>query len=140
MEVKWKLLRSVVDQQTGRYNSFITQFSAGFQETSLKMFKWLLYPVLTANTRELETGLNYRQIKEIIREHHPQGQALNQGNITQALQAAASLQVNKDIKPIILDYDQTNLRLNVVDKGFLIWLDSQERNELLELADLPVPE
>ena len=51
------------------------------------------------------------------------GEELNPGNITQALQSTASLQVKKDIKPIILDYDQTNVRLNVVDKSFfLIWL------------------
>jgi hypothetical protein len=62
---------------------------------------------------------------------------LNVGNITQALQSAASLQVKKDIKPIILDYDQTNTKLNVVDRGFLIWLDNQDRDGLLELADLP---
>lgn len=60
------------------------------------------------------------------------------GNLTQALQATASLQVRKDIKPIILDYDQTNLSLNVVDRGFLIWLDNQNRNELLEMAELPI--
>ena len=59
------------------------------------------------------------------------------GNLTQALQATASLQVKKDIKPIVLDYDQTNLRLSVVDRGFLIWIDNQDRRELLELADLP---
>jgi hypothetical protein len=69
---------------------------------------------------------------------HPEGQALNVGNLTQALQSAASLQVKKDIKPIVLDYDQTNLKLNVVDRGFLIWLTNQDRKDLLELADLPM--
>jgi len=68
---------------------------------------------------------------------HPEGAALNLGNLTQALQATASLQVKKDIKPIVLDYDQTNLRLSVVDRGFLIWIENQDRSELLELADLP---
>jgi len=48
------------------------------------------------------------------------------------------LQVKKDIKPIVLDYDQTNLKLNVVDRGFLIWVENQNRNDLLELADLPM--
>jgi hypothetical protein len=78
-------------------------------------------------------------MKETIRAHHPQGDGLNPGNLTQALQFVASLQVSKEIKPIILDYDQTNLQLNVVDRGFLIWLDNQDRNDLLELADLPLP-
>lgn len=134
-----ELIRQVVNQQTGRYNSFITLFAGGFQETALQMYKWLLYPVLTAEAKVLEAGLSYRYMRELLRQHHPEGQALNLGNLTQALQSAASLQVKKDIKPIVLDYDQTNLRLNVVDRGFLIWLGNQDRKDLLELADLPTP-
>jgi hypothetical protein len=61
------------------------------------------------------------------------------GNLTQALQSTASLQVKKDIKPIVLDYDQTNSKLNIVDHGFLIWLENQDRAELLDLAELPPP-
>lgn len=132
-----EVIREVVNQQTGRYNSFITQFAAGFQDTTLQMYKWLLYPVLTASAEKLEEGLRYREMRDILRAHHPEGAALNLGNLTQALQATASLQVKKDIKPIVLDYDQTNLRLSVVDRGFLIWIENQDRSELLELADLP---
>lgn len=132
------LIREVVNQQTGRYNSFITLFAGGFQETALQMYKWLLYPVLTAESTDLESGLTYRRMRDVLRLHHPEGVALNIGNLTQALQSAASLQVKKEIKPIVLDYDQTNLKLNVVDRGFLIWLTNQHRNELLELADLPM--
>jgi hypothetical protein len=131
------IIRDVVNQQTGRYTSFITQFAAGFQDTALQMYKWLLYPVLTSSTKKLEEGLTYREMRDILRAHHPEGAALNLGNLTQALQATSSLQVKKDIKPIVLDYDQTNLRLNVVDRGFFIWIDNQDRIELLELADLP---
>lgn len=132
------LIREVVNQQTGRYNAFITLFASGFQETTLQMYKWLLYPVFTASESELESGLTYRNIRDILRQHHPEGTALNLGNLTQALQSSASLQVKKDIKPIILDYDQTNLKLNVVDRGFLIWLANQNRKDMLELAYLPM--
>ncbi|MGB7991059.1 MAG: hypothetical protein WCF44_16800 [Candidatus Methylophosphatis roskildensis] len=132
------LIREVVNQQTGRYNSFITLFAGGFQETALQMYKWLLYPVLTSDVSALEQGLTYRHMRDVLRQHHPEGQALNIGNLTQALQSTASLQVKKDIKPIVLDYDQTNLKLNVVDRGFLIWLANQDRKDLLELADLPM--
>lgn len=132
------LIRQVVNQQTGRYNAFITLFAGGFQETALQMYKWLLYPLLTATDEQLDNGLTYRHMRDVLRQHHPEGQALNLGNLTQALQSTASLQVKKDIKPIVLDYDQTNLKLNVVDKGFLIWLANQDRKDLLELADLPM--
>jgi len=133
------LIRQVVNQQTGRYNSFITLFASGFQETSLQMYKWLLYPVLSEKTEVLEAGLTFRHIRDLLRKNHPEGQGLNIGNLTQALQSVASLQVKKDIKPIVLDYDQTNLKLNVVDRGFLIWLANQDRRELFELAELPSP-
>ena len=132
-----QVVKDVVNQQTGRYNSFIAQFAAGFQDTALAMYKWLLYPVLTADIAGLEEGLGYREMRKLLQAKHPQGAELNPGNLTQALQFTASLQVKKEIKPIVLDYDQTNLLLRVVDRGFLIWLQNQDRKELLDLADLP---
>lgn len=131
-----QLIGGVVNQQSGRFNSFITQFADGFQSTELEMHRWLLYPLLTESTDNLSKGIRQKEIRELLRSKHPRGSELNQGNITQALQSTAALQIKKDIKPMILDYDQTNLRLNVVDRGFLIWLDNQDRSELLAIADL----
>lgn len=130
-------IKEVVEEQKGRYVSFISQFSAGFQDTTLEMYKWLLLPILISGVEHLEEGLRLSEIRKILQANHPMKKGLNVGNVTQALQSAASLQVKKDIKPIILDYDQTNIKLNVVDRGFLIWLDNQDRDELLDLADLP---
>ncbi|HZH32423.1 MAG TPA: hypothetical protein VEY11_16780 [Pyrinomonadaceae bacterium] len=130
------IIKTVVNQQTGRFNSFITQFADGFQDTQLQMYRWLLYPVLTSPINKLEEGMRLAEIRRIVQAHHPEGRSLNAGNLTQALQSCASLQVKKEIKPIILDYDQTNLRLNVVDRGFLIWLNNQNQDELLELAGI----
>lgn len=131
------LVTSVVNNQRGRYNSFLTQFADGFQHTALQMYKWLLYPIIVSSTRDLERGLRLAEIRRVLIGKHPQGSDLIAGNITQALQAAAALQVKKDIKPLVLDYDQTNLRLNVVDRGFLIWLGHQDKSEILEALDLP---
>lgn len=130
------IVKDVVNQQSGRFNSFITQFADGFQATELEMHRWLLYPVLTSNTSDLNFGLRQKTIRDTLRQHHPRADSLNQGNVTQALQSAAALQIKKDIKPMVLDYDQTNLRLNVVDRSFLIWLDNQDRDELLAVAGL----
>ncbi|NTU72792.1 hypothetical protein HGB07_01295 [Candidatus Roizmanbacteria bacterium] len=129
-----EIVEAVVNQQTGRFNSFITQFADGFQTTELQMHRWLLHPVLTGDIPSLRKGIRYNEIRKNLIAHHPSGAGLNPGNITQALQSTASLQVKKEIKPIILDYDQTNLRLNIVDSSFLIWLNKQDRTELLALA------
>ena len=101
------------------------------------MHKWLLYPILTSSIEELSAGLTYRSIRIKIMSAHPQGKSLNPGNITQALKAVSSLQLSKSIQPIILDYDESNLTLHIVDRGFLIWLSMQDRDDLLATVGLP---
>lgn len=132
-----KLLKQIVDEQSGRYNGFIMNFSDGFQQTELEMPKWIIYAVLKCSIEDLEKGIRLREVTRIIRERHPRGERLNAGNVTQALSSATSLQGEKGIRPIVIDYDGTNRNLHVVDKGFLIWLALQNREELL--ADLELP-
>jgi hypothetical protein len=126
------LVRSVVNQHTGRYNSFLTQVGEGFQSTELEMHKWLLHVIIKSTIEELSDGLKQSVIRKRLQKCHPRKNDLNSGNVTQALQSIASLQVKKDIKPIVLDYDQTNLTLRVVDRSFLIWLENQKIGELIE--------
>lgn len=125
------LVREIVNDQAGRYSAFITNFSEGFQQTGLEMYKWVTYAVLASSIELLETGLRRQQVASIIKGKHPEGATLNEGNITQALQNTASLQVLKSIRPIIFDYDQTTRVLTTVDRSFLIWLAHQDRAELL---------
>lgn len=129
------LINEVVNESAGRYRSFITQYATGFQDTSLQMHKWLLYPVLMASAKDLSKGLSYRKIRESLERHHPKGEDLNRGNLTQALKSVVSLQLSKHIRPIILDYDETNLILHIVDRGFIIWIQLSRKEDLLELAD-----
>jgi hypothetical protein len=130
-------ITEIVNEQGGRYKSFLTNFSMGFQDTELEMFKWILYPILCTEVAELKSGLGYREIREKIQSNHPRGDKLNAGNITQALQSVSGLQSKKNIKPFVIDYDSTNLLLSIVDTGFLIWLDSQTRTDVLDLVGLP---
>lgn len=130
------VIHDVVEKQSARYNSFLQDVAAGFQPTDLKMYRWLLLPVLRATSEELENGLSFTHIRQTISASHPEG-TINAGNITQALKSIASLQVKLGIQPIILDYNQSTKRLTVVDRGFLIWLGQQDRTMLLADAELP---
>lgn len=132
-----RLMQEIIREQSGRYNAFITNYANGFQETTLEMHKWLLYPIISATKEELTEGLSYRSIRLKLADKHPRGNELNPGNLTQALKAVVSLQLSKSIQPIIIDYDESNLKLHVVDKGFIIWLSVQDKNELFDMADLP---
>ncbi len=132
------VISEVVDKQSARYNTFLQDFAGGYQQTQYEMYRWLLLPLLSVEPTELEKSLRYAGIRQTIDHHHPEA-PINAGNIVQALKSTASLQVKLKIKPIILDYDQTTRKLNVVDRGFLIWLTHQDRDELLDEAGLPHP-
>lgn len=76
-----EIVRDVVNQQGGRYLSFLAQFAAGFQETRLEMYK-LLYPVLAADPKKLEEGFKYSELRRAPKDQHPSGDSLNPGNLT----------------------------------------------------------
>lgn len=133
-----ELIGTVVAEQAGRYRGFLMGFADGFQETDLAMPKWVIYAILCSSVDNLERGIRLRTIARIIKAQHPQGNKLNNGNITQILNSASSLQNKKGTRPLVVDYDTANTSLHVVDKGFLIWLSSQHVPELLDDLDLPV--
>ncbi len=136
MDVK-ALVADIVSQQAGRYKGFLHGFVDGFQETDLEMPKWVIFALLCCPLEELEEGIRLRKVAKIIKAQHPKGDSLNNGNITQILNSASSLQNKKNIRPLVIDYDGTNTRMNIVDKGFLIWLASQDIAEVLEELGLP---
>jgi len=131
------LVLVTIREQSARYQAFLNNFAAGFQDTQLQMYRWILYPVIKTELAELQKGLGFRAIRKSIQSKHPEGQQLNPGNIVQALYSVPALQSKKNIKPFILDYDRNNALLSVVDKGFMIWLAVQDRNEVLKNLDLP---
>jgi len=125
------VVAKIVAEQGGRYSAFIREFSGGFQASELEMYKWLLLPVLTSPVKDLQRGLPQRDLREFLYTHHPVGDQLNSGNLTIALQSVANLQSRKNIKPIVLDYDETGRVLRVVDRSFFPWISLQDLSELL---------
>ncbi|RKE86258.1 hypothetical protein [Rhizobium sp. AG855] len=133
------LIKEVVNEQRGRYEGFLMNVSDGFQQTDLEMPRWIIFAILTFSITQLEAGIRLREISKRIKANHPKGENLNNGNITQALASIKSLQNSKGVRPIVLDYDGANRNLHVVDKGFLIWLATQDMAEILEDLSLPTP-
>lgn len=124
------LIKKAINKQSARYESFLTKVADGHGATDFAMYKWILYAVVKSKIGRLERGLPYEDIRDIIKSEHPKRDTLNIGNITQALNSLASLQIKKGVMPIIIDYDKTNNKLNVVEKSFLIWLNSNDSDAL----------
>jgi hypothetical protein len=130
------VIRQVVEAQSARYNGFLEHFPEGFQTTELEMYRWLVLPVLSLTPTDLERGTHINRIKDLVNAHHPR-RPVNDMNFLHALRSTSNLQVKKNIKPIVLDYDHTGRKLTVVDRGFLIWLQHQDRAALLRQCSLP---
>ena len=127
-----EMIAAVVDEQGGRFNGFLMNFAGQFpadrpRNSSLDRLRHPKQHNRPAPRRATAPG-----ISRLIKSRHQRGNDLNNGNITQALISASSLQVKKNIRPIIIDYYTTNRNLHVVDRSFLIWLDSQTRDELFQ--------
>jgi len=130
------IAKEVVATQSARYNTFLSAFADGFMATSLEMYRWLLLPIILSDPVELEHGLLYAEISRMIDKYHP-SRPINAGNLTQALKSTASLQSKLNLKPLVIDYNQSRRRLDVVDRSFLIWLQHQAKDELLSICGLP---
>jgi hypothetical protein len=131
------LISDVVSEQAARYRGFLSRFADGFQETDLEMPKWIIFALLCSTVSQMESGLRLRRISKLIKSAHPRKDGLNNGNITQALNSVMSLQNKKGTRPLVIDYDSANTSLHVVDKGFFIWLASQNIEDVLEDLELP---
>jgi hypothetical protein len=131
-----ELIDRAVDAQSGRFNGFISNFIHGFVPTESELHKWILSAALISDVGQLENGLTYESIRDFLEANN--SHTVSSRQIFQALESTRNLQVQKlGIKPIILDYDQSKRQLNVVDRSFLIWLNHQSIDHLLQQAELP---
>ncbi len=129
-------IKKILDSQNSRYLKFITEFSAGFDQTELELYKWILFAIVTVDINVLEKGFPAAAIRRTIVQKHPQKSNVSQKKLVQALRKSVDLQVKSRIQPIIFEFDANTTRLKVVDRSFILWLSHQDKNDLYEYADL----
>jgi hypothetical protein len=129
-------IKRILQMQTGRYTKFLMEFSVGFAPTELEFYKWILYPLITLDEKYFENGLAAQAMRRMISERHPIRKQVSILKLIGALDRAVALQQEKNIRPIVIEFDKNRSRLKIVDKGFLLWRAFQEERYLLELADL----
>lgn len=129
-------IKKILDSQNSRYLKFITEFSAGFDQTELELYKWILFAIISVEMSTLEKGFAAAAIRRTIVSKHPQKSNVSQKKLIQALRKSVDLQVKSRIQPIVFEFDANTSRLKVVDRSFILWLSHQDKDELYEYADL----
>lgn len=129
-------IKSTLSMQSGRYTKFLMAFSVGFQPTELDLYKWIMAPLIDLDEEHLRDGITAQAIRRYIEPKHHLGSQVSILKLVSALNRCVALQQEKNIRPIVIEYDTNRQRLKIVDKGFLLWRSFQERRTLIELADL----
>jgi len=129
-------IRVLLDNQNSRYYKFITDFSAGFDQTELELYKWILFAMINVDNSILGKGLAVAAVRRIIETKHPKKYNVSSKKLVQALRKSVDLQVKNHIQPIVFEYDANTRRIKIVDRSFLLWLEFQSKDCLYDYADL----
>lgn len=131
-----KIVNEIAAEQAGRYQNFLTQFAEGFQKTKLDMYRLLAYVLITATPPELRAGLKMSKILERLRDKPLKCDHLQFANVLQTLKNVGKLQHKHRVQPIILDFDSNDNVLRVVDSAFILYTESVEEKQLIELIGM----
>jgi hypothetical protein len=132
LQLAEKLIRDVIASQSARSIGFIDGFSAGPAYESRIIFTWITLAILASDPEYLERGLELDQIKSFIDTYRLEGY-IDLVTLRMSLEQVTWFQMEiVRINPIVVDYDKTARRLNIVDREFLIWLSGQDRADLLK--------
>ncbi len=127
-----KVMQELVKERASRYKNFLVKFVEGFQQTDLEMWRWIAVVIVTTSPDELKRGLKFQAVFKRLNEIHPKRQGrLHSNNVVQAIKNIKLLQHKQRLTPIIFDFDSNESVLQVVDAGFILYVASTERDELL---------
>lgn len=133
-----EIVRELAREQSGRYLNFLTQFIEGFVKSELEMYRWIAYIIITSSASDLRRGLKAFDLFTRMQLVHPYRERLLFNNVLQALKNIGKLQHQKKVQPVVLDFDSSENLLRIVDTGFTLFLDSQDKEHLLEAIGLAV--
>lgn len=129
-------IKTILENQNARYYRFISDFSAGFDQTELELYKWILYAIINVDVSTLEKEFTAAAIRRAIEQKHPKRSSISHKKLIQALRKSVDLQVKNKIQPIVFEYDSNTKKVTVVDRSFILWLAYQDKKELYKYADL----
>jgi hypothetical protein len=131
-----EISKNVINQYSGRYTGFITQFSEGFDKDKLDLYKWIVFSILDSEVKYLQDGLKTKDITKKIRKSHSKPKKITKEKIRNTLAKSVRLQTLKEVTPLIIDFNKSEDKLTIIDKEFFIWLSYQNKEHLISSLDL----
>lgn len=120
----------MVASEASRYLNFLVAFAEGLSDTKFEIYKWIAWAIITAEPNEWRSGLTVIAIYKRIVSKHRAGASIQQNIVSKALDRVGIVQYKHKLQPLIFDYDGNRLR--IVDANFIAYLETQDRDELLQ--------
>jgi hypothetical protein len=133
-----RLIAEIIDSQSTQYLHFIRAFTQNAAAAARDVYRWLISAILVADAGKLKRGIGIAEIYNYIRETDPEV-LISTSTLEFFFRNDLSWYQVQELKlnPIILDFDATRQCVTVTDRGFLIWIDSRDRRQLLDEAEVP---
>lgn len=136
-EYKDILDKTISDTDKKQFEQDLMAFAAGLRKGNNHLYKWILFPVITATSGELQDGIPQTVVVRKIKARHHNNPKASQ--ILEALEKIEKLQKEKCSR-ILLSYGEDGKGghvLRIVDRTFRVWLFFRNREELCNAHDLP---
>ena len=130
-----QIAKEIAERHSGRYQTFITQFSEIDSASEIKVSKWIIRSIVNSDITNLQEGIPFHKILNWIKENNPESQLVSEKAISYILKQVISFQFLNNIRPIIIDYEEGTKKVNIVDKEFIIWLSFQEKKIIEKLIE-----
>ncbi|MEM7042732.1 MAG: hypothetical protein AAF543_07970 [Pseudomonadota bacterium] len=113
------------------YQSFV--YNLGRKHKDVGDFsRIVLYLLASSTPQDMISGISVRKIKTRMSRSHTHLDNVRDNHIRAFLNRLEGLQKECGI-PVIFDYDRSNDRVRITDKGFILWRKAQKKDDIEEM-------
>lgn len=114
------------------YHSFVHKLSRRSQDSGF-FWKIVIFMLASATPQDLQNGLSTRKLRASLARFKPELSSIKDSQIRPLLSQLGSLQKKSGL-PVIFDYDRSDDRTKITDKGFILWRKTQKKDDLMEMV------
>jgi hypothetical protein len=124
------IVRNIADSLSD-HQSFVYNLGRKPKQNN-KLSKLILFLIASSTPQDMMSGISLRKIKTRINKAGVFSASVRDNHIRSFLNTLGSLQKEAGL-PVIFDYDKSNERVRITDKGFILWRKAQKRDDIREM-------
>ena len=131
-DVSVKAIVKGIADSLSDYHSFVYNLSRKPENTGF-FWKIVIFMLASAPPQDLLSGLSTRKLRTSLMKFKPELINIKDNQIRALLSQLGGLQKTSGL-PVIFDYDRSDDRTKITDKGFILWRKTQKKDDIMEMV------